>query len=56
MGALLGGSEFLPERLARRPEIFETLFAEGGALLPLDFAALGGRPSRRRSGAPPRRR
>ncbi|MBE0603531.1 MAG: bifunctional [glutamate--ammonia ligase]-adenylyl-L-tyrosine phosphorylase/[glutamate--ammonia-ligase] adenylyltransferase [Deltaproteobacteria bacterium] len=32
IGALLGGSEFLPEQVARRPEIFEALFLEGGAL------------------------
>ena len=29
LGALLGGSEFLPERMARRPEIFSHLFLEG---------------------------
>ncbi len=29
LGALLGGSEFLPERMARRPEIFGHLFREG---------------------------
>ncbi|MBP2674190.1 MAG: glutamate--ammonia ligase adenylyltransferase, partial [Deltaproteobacteria bacterium] len=32
VGALLGGSEFLPERVARRPEIFEALFLRGGVL------------------------
>ncbi len=29
LGALLGGSEFLPERMARRPEMFRHLFLEG---------------------------
>ena len=32
IGALLGGSAFLPEQVARRPEIFEALFLEGGVL------------------------
>jgi len=32
VGALLGGSEFLPEQVARRPEIFEALFLEEGVL------------------------
>jgi glutamine synthetase adenylyltransferase len=32
IGALLGGSEFLPEQVARRPEIFEALFLQGGVL------------------------
>ncbi len=32
IAALLGGSEFLPERAARRPEIFDALFLEGGVL------------------------
>jgi glutamate-ammonia-ligase adenylyltransferase len=32
IGALLGGSEFLPQQVARRPEIFEELFHKGGAL------------------------
>jgi len=32
IGALLGGSEFLPEQVARRPEIFETLFLQGGVM------------------------
>jgi glutamate-ammonia-ligase adenylyltransferase len=32
LGALLGGSEFLPEQMARRPEIFEALFLSGGVL------------------------
>jgi glutamate-ammonia-ligase adenylyltransferase len=36
LGALLGGSEFLPGQVARRPEIFEALFLEGG---------VGARPS-----------
>ncbi|MCL1926336.1 MAG: bifunctional [glutamate--ammonia ligase]-adenylyl-L-tyrosine phosphorylase/[glutamate--ammonia-ligase] adenylyltransferase [Syntrophorhabdaceae bacterium] len=40
LGALLGGSEFLPERLANRPEVFKALFPEKGVLLPLDSAAL----------------
>ncbi len=31
LGALLGGSEFIAERMARRPEIFTHLFLEGGA-------------------------
>lgn len=30
LGALLGGSEFLPEQLARRPEIFTLLFTGDG--------------------------
>ncbi len=29
LGALLGGSDFLPERMARRPEIFTHLFLDG---------------------------
>ncbi len=33
IGGLLGGSEFLPEQVARRPEIFEALFLRGGALV-----------------------
>ncbi len=32
IGALLGGSEFLPQQVARRPEIFDALFLGGGAL------------------------
>ena len=40
LGALLGGSEFLPERMARRPEIFEALFHEREVLLPLNSEAL----------------
>lgn len=32
LGALAGGSEFLPEQIARRPKIFEFLFSEGGVL------------------------
>lgn len=32
IGALLGGSAFLPEQVARRPEIFEALFLQGGIL------------------------
>ncbi|MGE5248116.1 MAG: bifunctional [glutamate--ammonia ligase]-adenylyl-L-tyrosine phosphorylase/[glutamate--ammonia-ligase] adenylyltransferase [Verrucomicrobiota bacterium] len=32
LGALLGGSDFLPEQVARRPEIFEALFLQGGVL------------------------
>ncbi|MEW6720094.1 MAG: hypothetical protein AB1346_06570, partial [Thermodesulfobacteriota bacterium] len=32
IGGLLGGSEFLPEQVARRPEIFETLFEKEGVL------------------------
>ena len=40
LGALLGGSEFLPERLAAHPEVFESLFCEGGVLLAPDSEAL----------------
>jgi [glutamine synthetase] adenylyltransferase / [glutamine synthetase]-adenylyl-L-tyrosine phosphorylase len=32
VGALLGGSEFLPEQVARRPEIFDALFLRAGVL------------------------
>jgi glutamate-ammonia-ligase adenylyltransferase len=32
LGALLGGSEFLPQQIARRPGIFDALFLEGGVL------------------------
>ncbi|PJB31472.1 MAG: bifunctional [glutamate--ammonia ligase]-adenylyl-L-tyrosine phosphorylase/[glutamate--ammonia-ligase] adenylyltransferase, partial [Deltaproteobacteria bacterium CG_4_9_14_3_um_filter_65_9] len=32
IGALLGGSEFIPEQIARRPEIFEFLFLGDGVL------------------------
>ncbi|MBP2687056.1 MAG: (Glutamate--ammonia-ligase) adenylyltransferase, partial [Deltaproteobacteria bacterium] len=32
IGALLGGSEFIPEQIARRPGIFESLFLESGVL------------------------
>jgi glutamate-ammonia-ligase adenylyltransferase len=32
IGALLGGSEFIPEQMARRPELFERLFLRGGVL------------------------
>ena len=32
IGALLGGSEFIPEQIARRPGIFEALFIEDGVL------------------------
>ncbi len=32
LGGLLGGSEFLPEQVARRTEIFASLFLQGGAL------------------------
>ncbi|GAB4232143.1 MAG: bifunctional [glutamate--ammonia ligase]-adenylyl-L-tyrosine phosphorylase/[glutamate--ammonia-ligase] adenylyltransferase [Deltaproteobacteria bacterium] len=32
IGALAGGSEFIPEQIARRPGIFEALFLEDGAL------------------------
>jgi len=32
IGALLGGSEFIPEQIARRPEIFGFLFLEDGVL------------------------
>jgi len=32
IGALLGGSEFLPERMARRPELFQALFLRDGVL------------------------
>jgi glutamate-ammonia-ligase adenylyltransferase len=32
VGALLGGSEFIPEQIARRPEVFEHLFLRDGVL------------------------
>ena len=32
IGALLGGSEFIPEQVARRPEVFEYLFLRDGVL------------------------
>jgi len=32
LGALLGGSEFIPEQMARRPEVFERLFPGNGFL------------------------
>ncbi|HEX9204588.1 MAG TPA: hypothetical protein VF853_01545, partial [Candidatus Deferrimicrobiaceae bacterium] len=32
IGALLGGSEFIPEQIARRPEVFEHLFLRDGVL------------------------
>ena len=32
IGALLGGSEFIPEQIARRPDIFRFLFLEDGVL------------------------
>jgi len=41
IGALLGGSEFIPEQIARRPEIFEFLFLEDGALRRSGPEALG---------------
>jgi len=41
IGALLGGSEFIPEQIARRPEIFEFLFLEDGALRRPGPEALG---------------
>lgn len=40
MGALLGGSEFLPEQVARRPEIFEALFLRGGVMKRPDAGAI----------------
>jgi len=40
LGVLLGGSEFLPERLTRHPEVFVALFPERGVLFPLDSEAL----------------
>ena len=33
IGALLGGSEFIPEQMARRPEVFESLFLRDGVFL-----------------------
>ncbi|MCR4309667.1 MAG: bifunctional [glutamate--ammonia ligase]-adenylyl-L-tyrosine phosphorylase/[glutamate--ammonia-ligase] adenylyltransferase [Deltaproteobacteria bacterium] len=41
IGALLGGSEFIPEQIARRPEIFEFLFLEDGVLRRPGPEALG---------------
>ncbi|MEK7366076.1 MAG: bifunctional [glutamate--ammonia ligase]-adenylyl-L-tyrosine phosphorylase/[glutamate--ammonia-ligase] adenylyltransferase, partial [Candidatus Deferrimicrobiota bacterium] len=41
IGALLGGSEFIPEQIARRPEIFEFLFLEDGVLRRPGPGALG---------------
>jgi [glutamine synthetase] adenylyltransferase / [glutamine synthetase]-adenylyl-L-tyrosine phosphorylase len=41
IGALLGGSEFIPEQIARRPEIFEFLFLEDGVLRRPGSEALG---------------
>jgi glutamate-ammonia-ligase adenylyltransferase len=32
IGAILGGSEFIPEQVARRPELFEFLFLRNGVL------------------------
>lgn len=40
LGALLGGSESIPEHLAGRPEIFSRLFLEGGVRLRTPAAAL----------------
>ena len=40
LGALLGGSEFLPQRMARHPEIFDSLFHEKEILFSLDQQAL----------------
>ncbi|MHB1012604.1 MAG: [protein-PII] uridylyltransferase family protein [Desulfobacteria bacterium] len=41
IGALLGGSEFIPEQIARRPEIFRFLFLEDGVLRRPGPEALG---------------
>ena len=41
IGALLGGSEFIPEQIARRPEIFQFLFLEDGVLRRPGPEALG---------------
>ena len=40
LGALLGGSEFLPEQVARRPEIFDALFLRNDVLLRPDAGAI----------------
>ncbi len=41
IGSLLGGSEFIPEQIARRPEIFRYLFLEDGVLRRPEPEALG---------------